>query len=79
MTGFMERVKSLAPIAARYAGSTYPRAVDLLVSDLESVLSKDRVRYDGAERALLSHDASVFEGGVAGPVVFPETAEKSRP
>jgi glycolate oxidase len=76
MTGFMERVKSMAPIAARYAGSTHSRASDPLVADLVAVLSKDRVRHDGAERALLSHDASVFDGGVAGPIVFPESAEE---
>ncbi len=43
-----------------------------------AALSPDRVRADGAERSLLSHDASVFEGGVAGPVCFPvSTAEVS--
>lgn len=35
---------------------------------------QDRVRTDSAERALLRRDASVFDGGVAGPVCFPETA-----
>ena len=72
----MERLKSVAPIAARYAGSTHRSPVDPLVSDLEAILSKDRVRYDGAERALMSHDASVFDGGVAGPIVFPESVEE---
>ncbi len=46
-------------------------AVDDLVAALGEALAPDRVRHDGAERALLSRDASVFEGGVAGPVCFP--------
>lgn len=74
MGSIIDRIKSAAPIAVRYAGSTH-RVSDPLVEDLQRVLSKDRVRHDGAERALLSHDASVFDGGVAGPVVFPESAE----
>ncbi len=49
---------------------------DPLVVDLEAALSPDRVRNDGAERSLASHDASVFEGGVSGPICFPtSTAE----
>ena len=31
---------------------------------------------DGAQRSLAAHDASVFDGGVAGPVCFPETTEE---
>ncbi len=42
-----------------------------LVADLEAAIGRDRVRADSAERALLRRDASVFEGGVAGPVCFP--------
>jgi len=38
-----------------------------LVDDLRAVLG-DRVRTDGAQRALLRRDASVFEGGSAGPI-----------
>ena len=34
-----------------------------------------QVRTDGAERSLLSRDASVFRGGVAGPVCFPESTD----
>ncbi len=74
MATFIERLKTLAPIATRYAGSTY-RPSDPLEADLVAVLSRDRVRNDGAERALLSRDASVFDGGVAGPIVFPESTE----
>ena len=73
MTGFMKRVRSMAP---RHAGSNHHSSTDRLLADLVTVLSSDRVRHDGAERALLSHDASVFDGGVAGPIVFPETAEE---
>ncbi len=47
--------------------------IDPLVADLAASLSADRVRTDGASRSLLSHDASVFDGGVAGPVCYPET------
>ena len=38
------------------------------------MLGPDRVRTDGAERALYAHDASVFVGGVSGPVCFPVSA-----
>ena len=49
---------------------------DPVVAELRAALSPERVRYDGAERALLSRDASVFDGGVSGPVCFPiNTAE----
>lgn len=74
MGSFIDRITSAASIAVRYAGSTH-RVSDPLVRDLETALSPDQVRHDGAERALLSRDASVFEGGVAGPVVFPETTD----
>jgi glycolate oxidase len=51
-----------------------PQAGDVeLVRELRAALSHDRVRTDSAERALLAHDASVFAGGLAGPVCFPET------
>jgi glycolate oxidase len=46
---------------------------DALVADLGAVLRADQVRVDAAERSLLSRDASVFRGGVAGPVCFPES------
>ena len=42
-----------------------------LVADLVAAIGRDRVRADSAERALLRRDASVFAGGVAGPVCFP--------
>ncbi len=50
-----------------------PAGDDPLVTDLVAALDPDRVRVDGAHRSLLSHDASVFEGGVAGPVCYPTT------
>jgi len=46
---------------------------DPLILDLQTALSADRVKMDGAQRSLLSRDASVFDGGVSGPVCFPET------
>ncbi len=51
---------------------------DPVVAELRAALSEDRVRYDGAERALLSRDASVFDGGVSGPVCFPITPPRSK-
>jgi glycolate oxidase len=39
---------------------------------LVDAIGADKVRTDSAERSLLSRDASVFRGGVAGPVCFPE-------
>ncbi len=48
-------------------------SVDPFVDALREALSVDRVKYDGAHRALLSHDASVFDGGNSGPVCYPET------
>lgn len=52
-------------------GSGAGESGDPIVAELRTALAPDRVRYDGAERTLLSHDASVFDGGVAGPVCFP--------
>jgi len=49
---------------------------DPIVAALSAVLGHERVRDDAAERALLSHDASVFAGGAAGPVCFPRTTEE---
>ncbi|MEZ5408928.1 MAG: FAD-linked oxidase C-terminal domain-containing protein [Acidimicrobiales bacterium] len=47
-----------------------------LLAELRASLDPARVRYDSAERSLFAHDASVFEGGLAGPVCFPiSTAE----
>lgn len=52
------------------------KAEDPVVGRLRAALAPDRVRCDGAARALLSRDASVFDGGVSGPVCFPtSTAE----
>lgn len=49
---------------------------DRLIDDLRAALSAERVSNDGAHRTLMAHDASVYPGGVAGPVCFPvSTAE----
>ena len=47
-----------------------------MVSELVAALAPDRVRVDSAERALFAHDASVFTGGVSGPVCFVESASE---
>ena len=70
MAGFLSSVKkrlNLEPGSNSGSG-------DPVVEALRRALSPDRVRYDGAERSLLSHDASIYDGGVAGPVCFPITA-----
>jgi len=71
MAGFLSSVKrrlNLEPDPER--------DLDPVVVELRAALSADRVRHDGAERSLLGRDASVYEGGVAGPVCFPvSTAE----
>ncbi|MEM7092385.1 MAG: FAD-linked oxidase C-terminal domain-containing protein [Actinomycetota bacterium] len=72
MAGFLSSVKrrlNLEPGGNTGSG-------DPVVDELRSALAPARVRYDGAERSLLSHDASIFDGGVAGPVCFPTTAEE---
>jgi glycolate oxidase len=46
---------------------------DSFVDALRDALSVEQIKYDGAYRSLLSHDASVFDGGNAGPVCYPET------
>ncbi|MEM8924473.1 MAG: FAD-linked oxidase C-terminal domain-containing protein [Actinomycetota bacterium] len=52
------------------------RTGDAFVDALRAAIGPDKVRHDSAHRALLSHDASVFEGGNSGPVCYPEsTAE----
>ncbi|MGB0728922.1 MAG: FAD-binding oxidoreductase, partial [Ilumatobacteraceae bacterium] len=50
-------------------------ADDALLADLKRVLG-DRVRADSAERALLRRDASVFDGGSAGPTCLCESTEE---
>ena len=45
------------------------------MADLVSALGVDKVRNDGAQRSLAAADASVFDGGVAGPVCFPESTD----
>ncbi|MEL7158277.1 MAG: FAD-linked oxidase C-terminal domain-containing protein [Actinomycetota bacterium] len=49
---------------------------DPFVADLRRRLQPDQVRFDGAHRSLLSHDASVFDGGNAGPVCYPTSTEE---
>ena len=49
-----------------------------LLADLRAAVGAERVRVDGAERALLRRDASVFDGGAAGPIVLCDDAEQVR-
>ncbi len=49
---------------------------DPLLDQLRGALTADRVHLDGVQRSLLSHDASVFEGGVAGPVCYPTSVDE---
>lgn len=53
--------------------SARPPSGDPLLDDLRQALSPDRVKFDSAHRSLLAKDASMFEGGVAGPVCYPTT------
>ena len=48
---------------------------DPCVSDLIRALGPERVRADAAARHLASADASIFTGGAAGPVCFPDSTE----
>jgi glycolate oxidase len=48
---------------------------DPFVDALVAAIGADGVRTDGAHRALLGHDASVFDEGNAGPVCYPRHPE----
>ena len=57
MAGLLSSVKkrlNLSPGASSGAG-------DPVVDELRAALAADRVRYDGAERSLLGHDASIYD------------------
>ncbi len=56
---------------ARGAKSDAP--ADPLLAALQAALDPDRVKIDDAHRSLLGKDASVFEGGNAGPICYPST------
>ena len=56
------------------AASAPTSADGALLDDLRAALSPDRVRFDGAERALYAHDASIYADGLSGPVCFVESA-----
>jgi glycolate oxidase len=60
----------------RHAISREGHDADPVVRALRSALAPDRVRDDAAERFLLAHDASVYPGGLSGPVCFPTSAEE---
>jgi glycolate oxidase len=73
MSAYLDRFKSLVP---GFGNEIAPSDADPLVADLRAVLAPDRVRNDGARRSLMSHDASVFDGGNAGPVCYPISVEE---
>jgi glycolate oxidase len=81
MAGFLRSVADrLNPSANRLVtprgGRPHQAPDDPVVALLAEALSPDRVRVDGAHRSLHGHDASVFDGGVSGPVCYPtSTAE----
>jgi len=57
--------------------SPLPEVIDAeLYNDLVAFLGTDAVRVDGAHRALLRRDASLFDNGVAGPICFPQTTSE---
>ena len=76
----LDRVRSAAEkVAGKAAGRIgigNSGSSDPLVADLEAALAPARVHLDGAERSLLSHDASVIDGGGAGPVCYPTSTEE---
>ncbi len=53
-----------------------PGADDPFVRALRGALTPERVHYDGAHRSVSSHDASVYAGGVSGPVCYPESTDE---
>ncbi len=59
--------------ASHGRSGTASRVVDPLVAELRTAIGAEKVRDDAAERSLLSRDASIFRGGVSGPVCFPTT------
>ncbi len=75
MAGFLGSVRRrITPQGLRDAQQD--AAADPVVRLLSDALSADRVRIDGAHRSLHGHDASVFDGGVSGPVCYPTSTEE---
>ena len=68
--GLLKRRKKPNP------GKTGSVEGDVLVEELRGALSIDRVKNDAAQRTLLSHDASVYTGGNAGPVCYPISTDE---
>jgi len=78
----LDRVRSAAHRVADAAtervasGRRSATPSDPLLPDLVAALAADRVHIDGAERSLLSHDASIIDGGGAGPVCYPVSTDE---
>ena len=47
-----------------------------LIADLKAALNEDRVKNDRAQRALLNHDASIYQDGNSGPVCYPTSTRE---
>ena len=76
-----DRVRETAGAVAARAMATAGQRLkagdtDPLIGDLNRALAPERVHLDGAERSLLSRDASVIDGGGAGPVCYPTSTEE---
>jgi glycolate oxidase len=66
----------LRGLGGRRGRGTGPPTADPFEQALLDALGPDGVKLDGAHRALLSHDASVFDQGAAGPVCLPASTEE---
>jgi glycolate oxidase len=63
-------------ILDRLRGARTAHDVDPLLVELQTALTPERVKMDSAQRSLLSKDASMFEGGVSGPICYPTSTDE---
>jgi glycolate oxidase len=68
----LQKLKGIDRLRKLRGDSPAPASDDPFVDALRAELSDEQVKYDGAHRSLLSHDASVFDGGNSGPVCYPD-------
>ena len=70
-------LNSIRKLSAKIRGNDGPVPdTDPLHVALRAALSDDRVQVEGAHMSLMKRDASVFDGGVAGPLCYPESADE---
>ncbi len=75
-TTYARQMASLAGYVRRYyRAGRHDEGSDPCVAALRAAIGADKVRDDGAARHLASRDASVYAGGVAGPICFPTSAD----